>query len=69
MFLEWVDVPSWAALLENPQWRQRLYQQRQMGDAIAAVTETIQLQFRAHREEQFQIEISGEGQTLMEGFE
>jgi Protein of unknown function (DUF1822) len=175
-----VPFATWAALLENPQWRQRLYQQRQMGDALpvvtklgqwfqgeidriwqsldlvllpqqiatairsgnnptpaptspeeiyrakiyhlergqiaivigmsridatesrislqvhptkaavqlpgktqlrlltngneigqvsAAVTESIQLQFRAHRGEQFQIEISCEGQTLMEGFE
>ncbi len=41
----------------------------EIGQVSAAVTETIQLQFRATQGEQFQIEISCAGQTLIEGFE
>jgi hypothetical protein len=41
----------------------------QIGQISAPVTETIQLQFRASPGEQFQIEISCEGETLTEVFE
>jgi Protein of unknown function (DUF1822) len=41
----------------------------ELGQVSAAVTETIQLQFRANQGEQFQIEISCAGQTLTEVFQ
>ncbi len=34
-----VPFPTWAALLENTQWRQRLCQQRQMGDSTSVFTQ------------------------------
>jgi Protein of unknown function (DUF1822) len=34
-----VPFQTWAALLDNPQWRQRLCQQRQMGDATPVFTQ------------------------------
>ena len=40
----------------------------EIGQASAAVTETIQFQFRAHAGEQFQIEIICAGETRMESF-
>jgi Protein of unknown function (DUF1822) len=42
---------------------------QEIGLASAAATETIQLQFRANLGEQFQTEITCDGQTLTEMFE
>jgi hypothetical protein len=41
----------------------------EIGQVSAAITETIQLQFRATQGEQFQIEINCQGETLTEEFE
>jgi Protein of unknown function (DUF1822) len=43
--------------------------QQEIGQASAATTETIQLQFRANSGEQFQIEITCDGQVSTETFE